>query len=152
MANVIKWRTTLREGKLDKPTGIGYLEWRKYSNGSNVLISASLEPKSDSEKELAIFLAEEKGLACYEGTEFMLDIKDDIRLNEFQEKVERMFKTIEEFQNKRKSVELLSVRIPKWIRDDVFEVKGNDVKFSEVVKDALVLWSKNQKEKKIMKL
>jgi hypothetical protein len=143
----IKWRTTLREGRIDKYEKQTLLEWRMYSDGRQVLISENLQPSSESEKELAKFLAKENGFECYDGLEFVFQFKENVRISDFQEKVQLMFKIISQYRDDKKTLELLSFRIPKWIKDRVRELEGNDINYSEIVKDALVLWY-NEKTKK----
>jgi len=146
MSNKIIWRTFLRKEPPTKSEKGIFIQWRKYKDGNNVLVSNNMEPKSDIEKKFANLLAKDRGFD-WNGTEFFIQIKKSISLEEFQIKVDCMYRMIEDYKENKKTGELVSFRLPKWIEDELRKVKGNDIDFPEVVKDALMLWSKNQREK-----
>jgi len=145
MASEIIWRSVVRPGKREDAEGNIRIEWRIYKGKPGFFLCTDELGKEDSERELAMYLAEENGFQSYNGNIFKLEVKENISIKEFREIIERMFKTMEKFHQQKKSLEPISVRIPEWINEEVKRIKGEDMKMSEVIRDALVLWAKNQK-------
>lgn len=132
--------------KLGVKLKIGY---RKDSKGGHFIHSENLEPKTEDEKFLLLEIAKKYGFDIYDEEKkigidyFKLTFKDDANLDEFQEKVDKMFKAIEDFQEQRKS-QLVSVRIPGWLKSELENKYDNNT--ADIIREALDLWRERQKE------
>jgi hypothetical protein len=131
-----------------KTAGNILIGYRKDSKGIHFIHSKNLEPKTVDEENLIAHLAEKYGFTIDEEPmtyfKYSFDGKK-ITLDEFQEKVDKIFKAIKEFHDQKKNAKLVSVRIPEWLQKDLKQY-GNNKEMADIMRDALIDWrNKNKK-------